>query len=379
MRTADKSPLRNMVRVLGLARYPNEAAATRFRLTQLVGPLAEHGVEMRIRTFLDAPTFSTFYQRSAWPRTVRGLAHGGIRALTDLTLAPRPDVLVVQREAVPFGPPIIERLAMRRGRCAMVLDLDDATYLSSGDSVYGSLGRLRSWPRKADTLIRLATVVTCGNHVIADYVAAAGKEAVIVPTVVDTALFTPKEPERPAETPVLGWIGSHSTFPYLESILPILAELALTRRFRLKVVGSGREEVAVPGVDVETVEWSLDREVQDFQSIDIGLYPLIPSSWAAGKSGLKSIQYMAVGIPFVATPLGAAGGVGVDGVTHFGAATAAEWTFALARLIDDPMLRRTMGHAGRHHVLGHYTVKSVSDVMACVLKQVADGSRSSPP
>lgn len=361
----------NRVKVLALASYPNEAAATRYRLAQLVGPLADHGIDLRIQTFLDAATFDSFYRRSAWPRTASGLVRSTIRAMTHLTRAPRVDVLLVQREAAPLGPPVIEHLLMRRTRCAMVLDLDDPTYLQAGCSAYGSIGRLRSWTGKTDTLIRRATTVTCGNQTIADYVVAAGSRAVVIPTVVDTSLFRPSKPRPPDRVPVLGWVGSHSTFPYLESLFPVLVDLARTRNFRLKVVGSGRSTVNIPGVEVEVSDWKLEREVEDFQSIDIGLYPLVPSHWAEAKSGLKSIQFMAVGVPFVVTPLGAAGTLGVDGSTNFSASTPREWSATLSMLIDDRQLGKKMGEAGRQHVLANYTVPQAGNIMAEVIRGTA--------
>src|SRR4029077_9074262 len=126
---------------------------------------------------------------------------------------------------------------------------------------------------------------------------------------------------------------THSTFPYLESIFPVLTELAKDYDFRLKVVGAGKDEITVPGVEVENLRWNLEREVQDFQSIDIGLYPIDASlysgKWAAGKSGFKAVQYMAVGVPYVATPVGGSAEIGEVNTTHFFASSDAEWRSAL--------------------------------------------------
>src|SRR5207247_6846718 len=128
-------------------------------------------------------------------------------------------------------------------------------------------------------------------------------------------------------------------FPYLESIFPALQELAKSHRFRLKVVGAGRDKITVPGVEIENLPWKLDREVEDFQSIDIGLYPidagLYSGKWASGKSGFKAIQYMAVGIPYVATPVGSLVEIGEVGTTHLCALTNEDWHDALQSLISD--------------------------------------------
>lgn len=274
-----------------------------------------------------------------------------------------------------FGPPVVEYLSTRLGGRPLVLDLDDATYVAYTSPTYGRLASALKWFSKTDDLIRWARVVTCGSRAVAEYVGSKGGRAVLVPTVVDTDLFRPAErgKDEDASTPVVGWVGTHSTFPYLESIFPVLEELARSHRFRLKIVGAGRDGVSVAGVGVENLPWEMAREIADFRSFDVGVYPILPSAWAAGKSGFKSVQYMAVGVPFVATPLGATTELGEPNVTHFLAATRGEWLASLSRLVADAALRREMGAAGRAHALAHYTVPAQADKLALALREAAGG------
>jgi glycosyltransferase involved in cell wall biosynthesis len=155
-----------------------------------------------------------------------------------------------------------------------------------------------------------------------------------------------------------------------------LEELAKTLQFRLKVVGAGREVISIPGVEIENVPWKLEREVEDFQSLDIGLYPidaaLYSEKWAAGKSGFKAIQYMAVGIPYVATPVGGSAEIGEVGTTHFFASTIDEWRDALNELIVDSDKRKWMGAAGRRHVVAHYGLSAQADKLAEALREAAE-------
>lgn len=365
-----------MVRVLALACYPERAAATRYRLTQFVRPLAERGVELTVRSFLDDATFATLYRRAAWRSTAVGLLRAIARTATVPGEARGADVLLVQREAMLLGPPVAELLARRVGGCPMILDLDDATYTSYIGPTYGLLATLLKWPGKTDMLIRRSALVSCGNQVVAEYAAAKGRPSILVPSVVDTDRFRPRrstghDHDRP---PVVGWVGSHSTYRYLEAIIPVLVELARHHRFTLRVVGSDVAPVAQPGLDVEHRPWSLEREVEDFQELDIGLYPMDDNEWTVGKSGLKSIQYMAVGVPFVASPVGAAGHLGEPGRTHLTASTPAEWRDALGRLLGDTAARRSMGEAGRRHALDHYQVGQMADRLAAAVKALASGA-----
>jgi glycosyltransferase involved in cell wall biosynthesis len=368
------------MKVLGLASYPVTAAATRYRLEQFVAPLAERGIQLTIHPFIDAKLFAQLYRRDALPRTAIGLLKSALLRLPDVLRASGADVVLVQREAMMFGPPLVEWLMTRVCRRPMVLDLDDATYVSYTSPTYGRLAAALKWFRKTDDLIRWASIVTCGNQAIAEYVSSKGAIARIVPTVVDTEIFQPAL-RAGTKVPVLGWIGTHSTFPYLQSIFPVLSELAKAHSFRLKVVGAGLDEVIVPGVEVENLRWSLEREVADFQSIDVGLYPIDASlysgKWAAGKSGFKAIQYMAVGIPYVATPVGGSAEIGEVNTTHFFASNNAEWLSALATLISDSELRQKMGAAARRHVTENYGLPAQADKLAAALAEAAGKSRSS--
>lgn len=357
------------MKVLALCSFPEVAAATRFRLLQLRPELAGAGIDLEVRPFVDEATFAELYDRSAWRRTAPRLAAAGARRLAVVLRSWGADVALVQREAMLFGPPVVEWL-LAAGGLPLVLDLDDATWVSYRSPTYGRLAQILKWPGKTDWLIRRAHVVTCGNREIAEHAAALGARTRVVPTVVDTDRYAPAA-RSGAGLPTVGWIGSHSTFPYLADLFPVLASVGARIPFRLLVVGAGRPIAPIPGVEVDARDWQLEREVADFQSLDVGLYPLGGDAFATGKSGLKAIEYMAVGIPYVASPVGAAGELGEPGSTHLLASTPEEWAAALLRLLGDAALRRHMGEAGRRHVLERYTVDHAAGELAAALREAA--------
>lgn len=359
------------MKVLALASYPVEAAATRYRLQQFVKPLAARGIELTIKPFLDSYSFVQLYRDSSRVSTAVNLLWATVKRIAMTATLGKPDVILVQREAMIVGPPVVEWLGTRLFKRPMVLDLDDATYVPYTSPTYGGLTKALKFFRKTDDLIRWSRVVICGNQTIADYVLKKGARTEIIPTVVDTDKFKPRE-ARNQSLPVVGWVGTHSTFPFLEAILPALSEVAKQRPFKLKVVGSGRPVVSVPGLEIENLEWNLNREVEDFQSLDIGLYPVnADNNWATGKSGFKAIQYMSAGVPYVATPIGAAAQIGIENVTHLFARTQAEWIDKLTTLLADEAKRREMGRAGRRHAVECYHLESQADKLASVLREAA--------
>jgi len=361
------------VKVLALASYPVEAAATRYRLQQFVEPLAVRGIELTIKPFLDSGTFLQLYRSRVG--TAVNVLTATTKRLGLCTRLGNADVILIQREAMIIGPPIVEWVATRLFKRPMVLDLDDATYVSYTSPTYGGIGKALKWFSKTDDLIEWARIVVCGNSSIAEYVSGKGARAKIIPTVVDTKVFRPVERETKADSPiVIGWVGTHSTFPFLQTVFPVLRQLAERHRIRLKIVGAGKNEVKLPGVQVDNLPWKLPREVEDFQSLDIGLYPIDETryaGWASGKSGFKAIQYMATGVPFVATPVGGSREIGEAGVTHLFATSADEWYRSLEKLIVDADLRRAMGAAGREHVTQHYALEDQADKLANVLREAA--------
>ncbi|HJT68229.1 MAG TPA: glycosyltransferase family 4 protein [Pyrinomonadaceae bacterium] len=361
------------MRVLGLASYPVEAAATRFRMMQFVEPLAQQGIELSVYPFIDSRLHGSLYQRSQWLRTAFGLTLASIRRVGELWRARKADLLFVQREAMMFGPPLIEWLSINLHGCPMVLDLDDATYVSYKSPTYGRLGSMLKWFSKTNDLIRWSRLVTCGNREIAAYVSSKGKPAVVIPTIVDTESFRPRAESSTNDVPVIGWIGTHSTFPYVRTIFPVLERLAREHQFRLRLVGAGEDKVEIAGVEIENLPWKLDREIADFQSLDIGIYPIIEDDWSVGKSCFKAIQYMAVGVPFVLSPVGVCREIAEPGRTHFVARSEHDWYEHLSRLLDDNSLRRRMGEGGRNYAVQHYSTEIHVQKLAEALRSAVRG------
>jgi Glycosyltransferase len=363
------------MRVLGLCSYPVEAAATRYRLTQYVAPLSEKGIELEVSPFLNSERFADFYQGKSLISKGLGLTKPFFRRVSEISKIKKYDLLFVQREAMFFGPAVFEWIFQKFGNLPMILDLDDATYVSYVSPTYGKLGSFFKFFGKTDKLIERSAAVVCGNRFIAEYVEKKGTKKVIIPTIADTEKFFPIEKNN--DVPVIGWIGTHSTFPFLESLFPVLRRLAEKHRFVLKIVGAGRDNISVEGLEIQNLKWSLEREISDFQTLDIGLYPIKTSSsanyeWLIGKSGFKAIQYLAVGVPFVMTPVGVCAEIGIHGSTHFNAETEKDWYDSLDKLLSDAELRRKIGENGRKYSLAHFTVSAQTEKLANTFHTVVE-------
>lgn len=361
------------MKVLALCSYPLEAASTRYRLIQFIEPLARQGINLTVSPLFDKDEFAMLYRRGQNPRKAFRLINAARKRLFDSFKSREFDVIVVQREAMIVGPPVFEWLYKSIGKCPMILDLDDATYLRYVSPIYGRLGSALKFFGKTDKLIEWSEAVICGNRFIAEYAGRNGRKTIVVPTVVDNDKFCPTV-KNETDIPIVGWIGSHSTFPSLESLFPVFTELSRKYDFILKIVGAGKEKINIEGVKVDNAAWSLEREIADFQSLDIGLYPLqttdsVSEKWLTGKSGFKAIQYLSIGIPFVVTPIGVTGEIGVENETHFTAVSKEQWYENLEKLLQSAELRKKMGAKGRKYALKHYTVLQQAEKIAGVLRK----------
>lgn len=345
--------MKNALKVLALAPYPEQAASTRFRIAQFIPLLRQQGIDCELKPFISNQQFAQLYRKDRLGRNAIGLGLAAATRLGQLLSARQWDVVFIQREAALVGPPWFERMISTVFRKPIVLDLDDPLWIHYTSPVYGRLGsRLRCLNKTAE-LIRRAAHVVCGNEFIAEHVRDMGLAATMLPTIVDTRRFAPKAEPQPGKPPVIGWIGTHTTLPYLEAITPALEKLAHKHSFKLKVIGGGRA-MTVRGVDVEESDWSLGREVDDFSSLDIGLYPLTDDPWSRCKSGFKAVQYLCCGVPFVASPVGVVKEIAEQSNAALLASTTDEWFAALDRLLTDQALRAQMRRDGREFALGRY-------------------------
>ena len=172
---------------------------------------------------------------------------------------------------------------------------------------------------------------------------------------------------------MIGWTGSATTVEHLRPLLPALARLKRQLDFELRVIGGA---VHAEGLDVRNVPWNAATEVEDLRAIDVGLMPLPDDEWSRGKCGMKALQYMALGIAPVVSPVGANATIVRDGANGLHAATDDDWIAALGRLGRDPALRARLGAAARGTVEETYSARVQAPRMAHVLRGAAESRRA---
>jgi glycosyltransferase involved in cell wall biosynthesis len=354
----------NRVRVLALSPVPYEGAGCRYRIAQYIPHLATQGIDLTIAPFFDRDFFALVYRPGHTARKALLFLRQAAARLRTVAQRGRYDLMLIYREALPVGPPMIESM-LAAAKVPLVYDFDDAVFLPNTSDANRWIAALKQ-PQKTGAIIRRCGQVIAGNEFLARYARQFNQSVHVIPTAIDVDLFVPRA-ERPVDGPlVLGWIGTPTTAPYLSPLAPVLAALTRTHRFEFRVAGS-TAPVTFDGIETTNVPWSLDREVELFNSCDIGLYPLPDDDWARGKCGFKAIQFMSCGVPVVASPVGVNREIVQDGVNGFLASTPDEWRGKLAALMDDADLRRRLGAAGRRTIQERYSLQVNGPRVAAVI------------
>jgi glycosyltransferase involved in cell wall biosynthesis len=269
------------------------------------------------------------------------------------------DIVWLSRGLV-YGYEAFERLVKR----PRVLDVDDAVWLNL------PLGRF-TMPHIA----RGMDAIIAGNKFLADWFSQYCKNIHIVPTAVDLNRYH-KRPisSAPKDNFVIGWTGMASTYKYLRLIeRPLSRFLQDHPDAELLVIAEKKWDSRVIAPQrINFVRWSRDTEATALHSMSVGIMPLADELWSRGKCSFKMLQYMAVGLPVVVSPVGMNKEILEEGNIGFAANSENDWYEALDTLYKNATLQWEMGNNGRVVVEKHYSAHIIGKTLAGILRSYAN-------
>ena len=336
--------------------------------------LRRKGVEITYAPFESEELHALLYKPGNTGRKLRLVAESISRRFSIMRSVRDYDVVYVLREAALLGPPFFERWLHRSG-VPMVFDFDDAVFVSYRSPTNGYLSYLK-FASKTKSICRMSAHVIAGNPYLAEYARQVNENVTIVPTTIDTEKYRVTERMNGSELPTIGWTGSFSTVQHLDTLRAALQKLARQTRFRLRVIGTPTYKL--DDIEVEAMSWRSATELEDLNSIDIGIMPLPDDLWSKGKCGLKALQFMALGIPTVCSPVGVNTEIIHDGKNGFIANSEDEWVEKLSRLLQSADLRNQLGHAGRTTVEARYSANVQAPRVFELLRSVVRDARIQP-
>jgi glycosyltransferase involved in cell wall biosynthesis len=359
------------MRALLLSRYGRLGSSSRVRSFQYLDLLREAEWDVTVSPLLSDGYIERLYagRRQRLGDIVRGYA----RRVHALLGAGKYDLVWIESEVFPWIPNILERILLPR-HIPYILDFDDAVFHRYDMHPWAAVRR--GLGNKVDRLMRDAAVVIAGNEYIRERALAAGARRIeIVPTVVDLSRYSSASVALRA-LPVIGWIGTPNTQPHLEVVSAALCELSRNHAFKVLLVGA--DAMALPAVAHETVEWSEDTEVESIRRLDIGIMPLFESPFAKGKCGYKLIQYMACGLPVVASPIGINSKLVEHGKNGYLANAKETWIEALSALLSSSELRTRMGAEGRRRVEERYSLAATGPELLRIMATACTSRHDHP-
>ena len=373
-----------MSKVLFITQTGAQGPAARYRAYDYIPSLERHGIKCRAHPGVPDLIYQWFY--SGNQNAVKKLLKGAVvsaRRLFSLLLIRNADCVVIQKEILPGFFPLFELLIAKTAK-KTIFDFDDAVFLNG---IHG----MKHFAR----ICGACNTVIAGNEYIASCARRFNKNVFVIPTAIDTERFLPAptndpKPHRQSALAcsdgaisdqtvrhflTLGWTGSFSTLPYLEIIKSPLLAAVQSHGASIRVIAhkdglKDMRKMFSPefiGAHVDYRMWSLEHEIEHLRGFDIGLAPLPDIEWAKGKCGCKLLQYMAMGIPSIASPAGVHTEIIQHGENGFLASSGKEWTDYIGLLAHDPALRASIGAKARQTVIERYSLGKASGLLAEIL------------
>ena len=354
------------MKVAALVPYTiDTCAGQRFRMETWARLLAPRGIDIDFLPFASPALTGVLYQPGQHVQKAMAMMSCYVDQLARVVRAQRPDVVYIYREAALIGPAIIERLT-RRWKAPIIYDIDEPLFVPYASPRNGVLSRLR-FQSKIRTLMQMSDHIWAVNRTIGDYAGKFCRRVSVVPMAADTDRYKPGAPLA-ANAPLrVGWAGTRTSQKNLDLLTEPMARLGKSHGASLRVIAD--EPMSLPDVSLDFIPWTFEREVPLLQECQIGVVPIQRDEWCEWKFYFKLVQFMALGLPVVATPIGSNLEIVEDGKNGFFADSPAEWHDRLAQLAGDPALRARLGKAARETVLARYSLRGQVDFLEGVLRE----------
>lgn len=342
----------------------DRSPSQRFRFEQYLPYLTQNGFDCQHFFLLNPADDKTFYSKGKYFSKLIIILKSGLKLFKLSNKANDFDFIFVQRECFMLGTCYFEK-RFSKSRAKLFFDFDDSIWLLDVSNANKAFSWLKN-PDKTSKIISFSDVILAGNAYLADYARQFSKNVKIIPTTIDTVEYTRVKNNNTSVC--IGWSGSLTTLKHFDFAVPFLVKLKqkFGDKISIKVIGDGNyinEQLNIKGLP-----WKKENEVEELSTFDIGIMPLPDDKWANGKCGLKGLQYMALEIPTIMSPVGVNSTIIQDGENGFLASTENEWIEKLTQLIESKELRERIGKAGRKTVEEKYSVEALKDTYLQLFK-----------
>lgn len=358
-----------MPKILFIAAHrPNRSPSQRYRFEQYFPFLRANGYACELSYIIDENADRIFYRPGNILKKFIITFKSFGKRMKDLRKADSYDIIFVQREAFMTGSAYFEK-RFARSKAKLVFDFDDSIWLLDTSKANRKFAWLKS-EKKTGEIIAVADVIFAGNEYLASYAKQFNKNTLVVPTTIDTDVFKRSKPYGDTNKVCIGWSGSITTIKHFEQALPFLKIIKEKYGDKVHFKVMGDPTYQNEELEIESIAWQSDTEVQTLQSFDIGIMPLPDDEWVKGKCGLKGLSYMAVEVPTIMSDVGVNSDIIKEGENGYLAITDQDWVDKLSMLIESCELRKKLGEAGRKTVLESYSMESQKKIYLAAFNEL---------
>jgi glycosyltransferase involved in cell wall biosynthesis len=359
-------------KILFLCPYPiNKAPSQRLKYEQYFPYFIENGWHIKVSPFVTEKFWKIIYKKGHFIEKTIFTICGYLYRLRDLFYIRKYDVIYVHLWVTPLGLPIFEWLTKKLAK-KLIYDIDDMVFLGHSSEANKYIIKIKGTKKMIFLMKNSNHVITCTPY-LDQFVRQYNEKTTDISSTINTNIYLPRIDYQLNDIPILGWSGSHSTSKYLKLLEPVFLELLKKEiPFQILIIGDENFHFSDIKIPYKAIPWNLETEVEDLKKIDIGLYPLPDEPWVYGKSGLKALQYMALGIPTIATAVGANFRIINDAENGFliPINDLDLWEKIIIQLFNDKELREKIGKKGRKTVERYYSLEANKNKYLSILESM---------
>ena len=349
-----------------IAPYPKgEAPSQRFRYEQYLPFFEEKDWIIKYHAFHSQSSWNRLYMPGKFALKILDVFVNMFRRWLLLFRLIGAKHIFMHREMAHIGPPVFEWILVKVLRRKYHYDFDDAIWIPNYSAANAKFQVLKCY-WKVPKLIKWANSVSAGNDYLVNYALQFNKNVTRIPTTIDTKNQHNVSVDHEKTPVVIGWTGTHSTMHYLDRLIPILRKLENEFEFEFRIISNKKPTYELRSL--RYMDWKLETEIEDLSKIQIGLMPLVYDMWSEGKCGFKALQYMALGMACVVSPVGVNTTIVEHRKNGFVSDTEEEWENALRELLTHPELRKELGEQAKISIEEKWSVEAWKEQYALLIE-----------
>ena len=336
-------------KIVYFTKYSRNGASSRLRSFQYIDKLvAENNVEITVQSLFSEEYLEKRYKNQS---ILKETFIGYFSRFFFLFKIFKYDKIVIEKELFPYVPALFEWILFQLN-VKYIVDYDDAIFHNYDQDPRFIVRKI--FGKKIASVIKYANIVVVGNSYLENYaIQSQAKKIVIIPTVIDIERYLPKNDYFNNNIFTIGWIGTPKTIRYFKGNLEYIIS-DYKNNFKIITIG-GKLEAS--NFLYEFIEWNENTEVDSIKKLDVGIMPLHDFDFDKGKCAYKLIQFMACGIPVIASPVGVNSEIIQEGFNGFLVHEANDWKKHINYFIQNPDQIKILGEQARQTILKKYTLQ----------------------